>query len=263
MRSTAISKSGILQSLIQSSHSRFMSSPDSTAIFTRSWSLYDLLTEHNYMFHQEIYAGVDELLGLRDDSPYRLLDLGCGNARYLAPCLMRIPPSLYQGVDLSEAALAEAHEYLAELPGEVVLTQGDLLDAVESTGESWDVLFTGFALHHLMTDQKARFFRAAGRSLSEKGWLILVDVVREENQDRETYLEGYLRSMREKWTEVPRDQLEEACAHVRDHDYPEPLSILQEMARQAGLGHMQLIGRHAQHHTLLFARSATSAMKKG
>jgi SAM-dependent methyltransferase len=237
-----------------------MSSPESAAIFTRSWSLYDLLTEHNYMFHRQIYSGVEELLRLRAESsyrsPYRLLDLGCGNARFLAPCLKRMPPRSYQGVDLSAAALAEAHAYLAELPGEVVLVQGDLLEAVESTAESWDILFTGFALHHLMTEQKARFFRAAGRCLTEKGWLILVDVMREENQDRETYLEGYLRFMREEWTAVPREQLEEACAHVRDYDYPEPLSTLQEMAREAGLPHMQLIGRHAQHHALLFARSA-------
>jgi SAM-dependent methyltransferase len=237
-----------------------MSSPDPAAIFTRSWSLYDLLTEHNYMFHRQIYTGVEELLERQDKSPYRLLDLGCGNARFLAPCLKRTPPALYQGVDLSEAALAEAHKYLAELPGEVVLTKGDLLEAVESTAESWDILFTGFALHHLMTEQKARFFRAAGRCLSKKGWLILVDVVREENQDRETYLEGYLRFMREKWTEVPLDQLEEACAHVRDYDHPETLSTLQEMARHAGFLHMQLIGRHAQHHTLLFARSAPTAI---
>jgi SAM-dependent methyltransferase len=147
-----------------------MTSAEPTTIFTRSWSLYDLLTEHNYMFHSEIYSGIRDLLELRNDKGnYRLLDLGCGNARYLAPCLKRSSPALYEGVDLSEVALAEAHEYLAELPGEVVLTRGDLLDAVESTAESWDVLFTGFALHHLTTEQKARFFRAAGRCLSEKG----------------------------------------------------------------------------------------------
>jgi SAM-dependent methyltransferase len=237
-----------------------MSSPESAAIFTRSWSLYDLLTEHNYMFHRQIYAGLEEVLALRAASscrsPYRLLDLGCGNARFLAPCLKRTPPASYQGVDLSAPALAEARENLAGLPGEVVLVQGDLLEAVDSTTERWDILFTGFALHHLMTEQKARFFRAAGRCLTETGWLILVDVIREENQDRETYLEGYLRFMREEWTAVPREQLEEACAHVQDHDYPEPLSTLQEMAREAGLPHMQLIGRHAQHHALLFARSA-------
>ena len=233
-----------------------MTHTESTEIFTRSWSLYDLITEHNYMFHREIYSGIEDLLKQRDDHKnYRLLDLGCGNARYLAPCLKRLPPKLYEGVDLSEAALAEAREYLAELPGQVVLTHGDLLKTIESTDQTWDVIFSGFAIHHLMPEEKARFFHAAGQCLSEKGWLVMVDVVREENQDRDSFLDGYLRFMREKWTEVPQDQLEEACAHVRDHDYPERLSTLTRMAEEAALHSTRLISRQAQHHTLLFSRS--------
>ncbi|MEQ1741800.1 MAG: class I SAM-dependent methyltransferase, partial [Candidatus Nitrotoga sp.] len=184
------------------------------------------------MFHQEIYAGVGRLLSLRDDAGrYRLLDLGCGNARYLAPCLRQFPPAVYAGVDLSEAALIEARGYLDDLPGSTVgLTQGDLLEAVEATSKTWDVIFTGFAVHHLTSVDKARFFQAVGSCLAGKGWLILVDVVREENQSREDYLEGYLKCMRDNWIKVPPDQLEEACTHVHDHDYPEYFSTLQEMA---------------------------------
>lgn len=208
------------------------------------------------MFHQEIYAGVEDLLRLRNDQGhYRLLDLGCGSARYLAPCLKRFPPAIYEGVDLSEAALAEARAYLAGLPGQVILTYRDLLVAVESTDRAWDVLFTGFAIHHLMPADKARFFRAAEHCLSPNGWLILVDVVREENQTRESYLNGYLKFMREKWIKIPLDQLEEACTHVHDHDYPECLSTLQEMAKAAGLNSTRLISRYQQHHMLLFSRS--------
>ncbi|SEO28625.1 Methyltransferase domain-containing protein [Nitrosospira multiformis] len=233
-----------------------MLSAEPVAIFTRSWSLYDLITEHNYMFHREIYAGVGELLRSRADrGEYRLLDLGCGNARYLAPCLKRSPPLIYEGVDLSEAALKEAREYLAGLPGETSLTEGELLQTIESMNQTWDVIFSGFAIHHLSLDEKARFFRAAGRCLSKEGWLILVDVVREENEAREDFLDGYLNFMREKWTSVPPEQLEEACAHVRDHDYPECLSTLRRMAGEAGLRSTRLISRHAQHHTLLFSRN--------
>ncbi|MEK7768355.1 MAG: class I SAM-dependent methyltransferase, partial [Pseudomonadota bacterium] len=173
-------------------------------------------------------------------------------------CLQRLPPAIYQGVDLSEAALAEARDYLTGLPGQVILTHGDLLEAVESTDQTWDVLFTGFAIHHLMPEEKARFFRAAGRCLSANGWLILVDVVREENQSRESYLDGYLQFMREQWSKVPPDQLEEACTHVHDYDYPECLSTLQEMATAAGLNSTRLISRYAQHHTLLFSCSAVA-----
>ncbi len=209
------------------------------------------------MFHQEIYAGVGQLLKLRDDAGhYRLLDLGCGNARYLVPCLKQSPPILYEGVDLSEAALAEARGYLAGLPDPVVtLTQGDLLEAVEATGKTWDVIFTGFAVHHLTSADKARFFQAAGCCLAENGWLILVDVVREENQSHEDYLEGYLKCMRDNWNKVPPNQLEEACTHVHDHDYPECFSTLQSMATEAGLKASRIVSRYGQHHTLLFARS--------
>jgi len=234
--------------------------PAPTAIFTRSWSLYDLLTTYNYMFHREIYAEVKDLLARRaDGGKYRLLDLGCGNARYLAPCLAQTPPAAYEGVDLSPTALAEARTYLAGLSAQVVLTHGDLLEMVESASETWDVIFTGFAIHHLSSDEKQRFFHAAGHRLSGQGCLILVDVVREEGQDRESYLDGYLKFMRETWTEVPPDQLEEACIHVRDHDYPECLSTLKQMAEDAGLNSCTLVSRHAQHHVLLFSRPAPIA----
>lgn len=209
------------------------------------------------MFHQEIYAGVGRLLSLREDAGrYGLLDLGCGNVRYLAPCLRQSPPAVYEGVDLSEAALIEACGYLADLSGSIVtLTHGDLLEAVEATSKTWDVIFTGFAVHHLTSADKARFFQAVGRCLAEKGWLILVDVVREENQSREDYLDGYLKWMRDTWSKIPPDQLEEACTHVHDHDYPEYFSTLQEMAAAAGLQASRVVNQYGQHHTLLFVRS--------
>ena len=33
-----------------------MPDDDTTAIFRRSWGLYDFITERNYMFHREIYG---------------------------------------------------------------------------------------------------------------------------------------------------------------------------------------------------------------
>ncbi|SDX98937.1 class I SAM-dependent methyltransferase [Nitrosomonas halophila] len=237
-----------------------MTTTESSTLFAQTWSLYDLITEHNYMFHQEIYQDVGRLLGLRQDhGRYRLLDLGCGNARYLASCLKQFPPASYQGIDLSEAALAEASHYLAACKTTVALTQGDLLDAIEAADKTWDVIFTGFAVHHLMPEEKARFFGAAARCLSENGWLIMVDVVREEQQSRENYLRDYLRSMRENWIEIPAGQLEEACTHVHAHDYPETLTTLQAMASAAGLTASRMISHYGPHYVLLFARSGMTA----
>lgn len=234
-----------------------MKSAETIAFFTRTWSVYDQIAEHNYMSHREIYAKVAELLKLREDiKRYWLLDLGCGNARFLAPCLMQSPPAVYQGVDLSEAALEEARTYLTKLTCPIILTHGDLLEAVEMTDNKWDVIFTGFALHHLTPEEKARFFQAAGRCLSGNGWLLMVDVIRKASQSREDYLEGYLKLMRERWTQIPPEQLETACSHVATHDYPEYLSTLKEMAKASGLNNSRVIGRYGQHYAVLFSRDA-------
>jgi cyclopropane fatty-acyl-phospholipid synthase-like methyltransferase len=234
-----------------------MSNTETTAFFSRSWSVYDLIAEHNYMSHREIYATVAELLKLRKDrNQYRLLDLGCGNARFLAPVLKQFPPAHYQGVDLSDTALEEARTFLAGLSCTILLTHGDMLEAVETTDKKWDVIFTGFALHHLSSEQKARFFQAAGKCLSTDGWLLLVDVVRDESQSREDYLDGYLSDMRERWKQIPADQLETACAHVAAYDHPEHFSTLQDMAKASGLINSRLICRYGQHHAVLFSRNA-------
>jgi len=233
-----------------------MPSVESTAIFRRNWSLYDLIAEHNYMHHREIYGTIAERLArCKPSNEYRVLDLGCGNARFLSACLKRTPPASYDGVDMSEAALAEARDHLAALAGPVRLHHGDLLEFAEATTERWDLVFTGYALHHLSSAEKARFFRAVARGLTEAGWLLMVDVVREENQSRAEYLEAYLRLMREEWTRIPRAELESACEHVGTHDYPETVSSLDRMAGDAGLRGRRTLNRHGAHLSVLYARA--------
>lgn len=211
------------------------------------------------MFHDEIYAEIADLLSQRTDhGQYRLLDLGCGNARYLAPALLKSPPACYQGVDLSEAALDEATNYLAGL-ADVSLCHGDLLETIESAQEPWDVIFTGYAVHHLTPEDKARLFQAAAACLRDGGYVLMVDVVREEGQSREDYLDQYLKYMRETWNKVPADQLDEACDHVETHDFPECLSTLNEMAQASGLSPAKMISRYGQHHVMMFSQGGLAS----
>lgn len=226
---------------------------DETTLFRQSWTLYDSISEMNYMFHREIYAQITTLLSQRRAiGPYSLLDLGCGNSRFIAPCLKAAKPSRYAGVDLSEAALAEAREYLGGLEN-VALHHKDMLQALQTTEASFDVIFSGYAVHHLDAKGKQDLFHACAAKLAPGGQFILVDVVREEGQTREHYLEGYLNFMRTQWTAVRPDHLEEACDHVAAYDFPETFSDLKSMASAASLTNVRLLDRFAQHHILVFS----------
>lgn len=226
---------------------------DETALFRQAWTLYDTITAMNYMFHREIYALIADVLRQRHGgSPYSLLDLGCGNARFMAPCFQAAPPGRYDGVDLSAAALEEAREHLSSLQ-QVTLHHQDMLQATRQVEAAFDVIFTSFAVHHLDAETKQQLFHACAARLVPGGALIMVDVVREEGQSREEYLESYLGTMRTRWTEVRPDHLEEACTHVAAFDFPETLSGLGRMAAEAGLSQTRLLQRHDQHHIIVFS----------
>lgn len=216
------------------------------AIFQKSWSIYDTLAEKNYMNHREIYAEVEAWWGKWGGKPYSVLDLGCGNARFLAPCLKKHPPAMYTGVDLSAVALQEAKGHLADLR-HVALRQEEMVAALENLPGSFEVIFSGYALHHLAAAGKEKFLALCHEKLAPGAALLLVDVAREEGETREAYLTKYLKFMRREWTEVPQDELEEACAHVQAHDFPETESALEMMGRRAGfvrMGRMAAFGPH-------------------
>lgn len=226
---------------------------DETTLFRKSWTLYDAITAENYMFHREIYSLVADVLRQRHAAgPYAVLDLGCGNARFMAPCFESAPPARYDGVDLSATALEEARNYLRGLE-KVTLHHTDMLQAVRAADGVFDIIFTGFAVHHLDAVEKQELFHACAAKLAPGGAFLMVDVVREEGQPLDEYLQGYLGTMRTTWTAVQPEHLDEACAHVAAFDFPEMLSDLTQMAVNAGLKQTRLLRRHAQHHVLHFS----------
>lgn len=225
---------------------------DHTTLFRQSWSLYDAIAAENYMFHRELYSNVAGLLENRAArGPYTILDLGCGNARFLAPCLQSSPPESYTGVDLSSVALEEAEEYLKNVPG-VSLRNQDMLEAVAEAEAVYDLIFTGYAVHHLSPDAKQQLFHSCASRLAPGGELIMVDVLRGDGQNRESYIREYIGIMSDQWTAVRREHIDEACAHVEAHDFPETYPDLVRMAEAAGLRTIELLDRHTHHHLIIF-----------
>ena len=225
-----------------------------TQLFRSSWSLYDAVIDGNYMFHRELHACVRPVIAARAAlGSYALLDLGCGNARCLAETLTAFPPAHYVGADLSRAALDGAALALKSLPA-LELREEDMLRCVEQVRPGlFDLVYSGFAMHHLATAEKERLFRAVAAALSPGGQFLLVDVLREEGESRERFLDRYLRMIREEWRTLTAEQVEEVREHITHHDFPENFPVLAEMARACGLGMVRRLVGHGPHHGLAFS----------
>jgi SAM-dependent methyltransferase len=219
------------------------------------WDTYKKVVVKDLMFHAALSADVERALRARfQGGDFSLLDLGCGDAHVFAPILSRIPPKSYKGVDLSDTALALAAENLKFLPCPVQLDHGDMLSALVG-GETYDVIHSSFVLHHLATADKAEFFRRAARALAPGGVLLLVDTMREENESREDYLKHYFDWIEKDWEALSRAEKDAVYEHVSSSDYPEPLSLLERQAREAGLKRLAGDVPHRWHHLMRFERA--------
>ena len=110
-----------------------------------------------------------------DAAPVRVLDLGCGTGTVARRALERFPNAIVTCLDLAENMIAMAREKLADYP-RVAYLQGNF-SAMEGD-ETYDVVVSSLALHHLMTDDdKRQFNRRIYLSLRPGGVFYNADVV--------------------------------------------------------------------------------------
>jgi SAM-dependent methyltransferase len=224
--------------------------------FFDAWDTYQKVVAGDYMFHREIGTALNQVLRAKfGGRPFSILDLGCGDAAALAPLLEGLALQRYKGVDLSETALALAAENLMALTCPVDLANADILSALAAENISYDVIYSSFALHHLPTAQKAEFFQLAAPRLHNGGLLLLVDVVREEDETLDVYHERYCAWLRGSFIALDADEKNLICDHIVNNDLPEPCSVLQAQARAAGLEIAARRTRFGWHWLLSFTQA--------
>jgi SAM-dependent methyltransferase len=227
-----------------------------TINFFDEWAIYDQILAHNYMHHDDIFRDVQRLLADRYASqPFSLLDVGCGSARHLAKALQGGSVRRYVGYDLSEVALTYAARNLAVLGCPANLHQSDLLEGVRTDAETFDVVFSSFALHHLLAAQKTEFCQSAHERLNDGGILLLIDTMRDDGEERAIYLDRYCSWLRSRCKTLSTDALDFLCEHIRNNDFPETLMDFGAMATKAGFCPPIEINRFRWHHTLCFDRA--------
>ena len=121
-------------------------------------------------------AGEQALASVLPPSPESVLDLGCGDGRLLA-LVKGVCPSVRTavGVDASEPMLDAARARFAD-DASVDIRPWDLRDPIDAFGR-FDLVVSGFAIHHLEDGRKQALFGEVARRLNPGGLFANLEVV--------------------------------------------------------------------------------------
>ena len=121
-------------------------------------------------------AGEAVLAEILPRAPRRALDLGCGDGRLIRLLLDARPTvELVLGVDLSPPMLRRAQDQFAG-DDRVVLQRHDLHDPLAGLG-AFDLVTTGFAIHHVSDTRKQAIFAEVVGLLHPGGTFANLEVV--------------------------------------------------------------------------------------
>jgi tRNA (cmo5U34)-methyltransferase len=121
-------------------------------------------------------AAEEVLRGILPPRPRTVLDLGCGDGR-LAALVLEACPTVERvvAIDLSPPMLGRARErFHGDRRAEV--RQFDLADSLEPLG-AFDVIVSGFAIHHLEDQRKRTLFGEVAAQLHPGGLFANLEVV--------------------------------------------------------------------------------------
>ena len=121
-------------------------------------------------------AGEDVLRSLLPIDPTSLLDLGCGDGR-LAGLAVEARPTLQRvmAVDSSPPMLGHARRAF-DGDRRITVRHWDLTRSIQPLGD-FDVIVSGFAIHHLEDDRKRQLFREISGQLHPGGLFANLEVV--------------------------------------------------------------------------------------
>jgi tRNA (cmo5U34)-methyltransferase len=150
-------------------------------------------------------VGERVLCEILPSQPLTMLDLGCGDGRLTALALeARRTLDRAVAVDRSPPMLERAMERFHH-DQRVEVRPWDLADSIEALGP-FDLIVSGFAIHHLEHDRKRRLFEEIAGQLSPDGLFVNLEVTASATPELHA---GFLRAIGRS-ADDPEDRLVEA-----------------------------------------------------
>lgn len=202
--------------------------------FFDHWKTYQKAMDHDYLGHRGAYSLLGSFLAGRFPEGFSILDLGCGDAGFMARTLAPLKVRSYCGVDLSETVLSMARNNMGIVPCSRDFINADFVDFIEEGTETADVIWIGLSLHHLTAERKEEFLAKCLRRLNVGGFLLVYEPMRLANESRKQYLKRWLATCENHWPALDPHEKKHLFEHVCECDFPENLSAYQAMGKRAG-----------------------------
>ncbi len=199
-----------------------------------NWAMYEAVIRHNYMFHQELVAGL-KTIAAKISGGLRIIDLGCGDSWLAAHAFGEANVESYLGIDLSESAILRAKESTARWNDRAKLICGNISDAVVALPEtSANFVLASNSLHHFQPDGKTDIVRNCFRVLQPGGIFCWIDPARGERENRDDFLGRLTDVMQIQWIGLTQPQRDHATEHIWASDYPETEAWMRHESETAG-----------------------------
>jgi len=208
------------------------------ALFQQQWQIYRTLVDENYLFHQEAYKCLHQILVEDAVQPFRFLDIACGDATASVAALTGTRIAHYHGIDTSQPALDLAQMALMALDCPVTLERTDFVEALRDRPEPADVVWIGLSLHHFRTPEKLEVMRSIRNILGEGGLLLIYEDTSPDGEDRDSWLQRW-DDQKPLWTAYTPEGWETITAHVHAADYPETASRWRSLGHEAGFSQVR------------------------
>ena len=120
-----------------------------------------------------------DILPMDPDSELRALDLGIGTGLFAERLLSRYPQARVVAVDGAASMVELAKTRLGDRSAQVDFRIGDFRDLGEllSPQETFDVVISAYALHHLNGQEKEDVVRECVGRLRQGGWFLNADLI--------------------------------------------------------------------------------------
>ena len=189
------------------------------SMFSEQWGIYKSVIGHNYMYHAELIEIVrEEVNSFKAPS---ILDLGCGDSYIISESLSEGQTIDYCGVDSAAMALDFGRINLERSKGEITLINEDFLKALEGMKRSFDVIISGYSLHHLEAEDKKKCFSLISNLISDGGVFIFYDLESNPDESCSEYIKRVCDIFDDDWDKFGKKALEDIRTHVEGNDLPE------------------------------------------